>query len=206
MTMILSYSGTIAQLLYPEKHQLDFARIVGELHALLVRFVGPDFIFEWDCNEIAVFDLPSTRITLGWDVRPGKSYSACLTVSVGSETKLPPPPLGSGHQEMCSRLVEQLHRQFPAVAILWHEADVQLTADLIDRLAGELPQLFAFEKPQRVADAGPQELPRSRAAKWVTKAASELVARQSGKSLHGPQGWWRSWREFESNSAQSSTS
>ena len=178
--MMTSYRGTIAQLVYVEKHHLHFAGIVSDLHALLVRFMGPDLIFDWDCDDIASFDLPTTRIALGWDVRPGKGYSACLTVSVCSVTKFPLTPFGSGHQEMCSRLVERLHRQFPALAILWHQTDEYLTADLIDRMVEELPpvmQLFPFEEPQWMADALERQLPHSPVAKQARKAVTEFATR-----------------------------
>ena len=135
--MTTSHSGTIAQLLYAQKHQLNFAQIVGDLHALLMLFAGPHLIFEWDCDDIALFDLSSTRIALGWDTNPGKGYSACLTVSVGSATEPTSPPFNNGHEEMCSRLVERLHKEFPALTILWHQTNEHLTADLIDRLVEE---------------------------------------------------------------------
>ena len=188
--MTASHCGTVAQLVYAQKHQLDFARIVGDLHALLVRFLGPDLIFEWDCDDIALFDLPSTRIALGWQVSPGKGYSACLTVSVGSVTKLPQPLFGNGHQEMCSRLVERLHGQFPALAILWHQTDEHLTADLIDRLVEGLPpvmQLFPFEEPQWVADALARQLPRC-------SASTNLSGRDNHLGRFGGRWGWRSLR------------
>ena len=174
--MTTSHSGTIAQLLYAQKHQLNFAQIVGDLHALLMLFAGPHLIFEWDCDDIALFDLSSTRIALGWDTNPGKGYSACLTVSVGSATEPTSPPFNNGHEEMCSRLVERLHKEFPALTILWHQTNEHLTADLIDRLVEELPpvmQLYPFEEPQWVGDTLARQLPRSPAAMRETEAFSE---------------------------------
>ena len=178
--MTTSHCGTVAQLVYAHKHQLEFAGIVGDLHALLVRFLGPDLIFEWDCDDIALFDLPTTRIALGWDVRPGKGYGACLTVSVGGVTKLPLTPFSSAHQEMCSRLVERLHRQFPALAILWHQTDEYLTADLIDRLVEGLPpvmQLFPFEEPQWMADALGQKVRHRPVSKQARTAVAQFATR-----------------------------
>lgn len=178
--MTTSRCGTVAQLVYAQKQQIDFAGIVGDLHALLVRFAGTDLIFEWDCDEIALFDLPKTRIALGWDVLPGKGYAACLTVSASSVTELTLSQFGAGHHELCSRLVERLHRQFPASAIIWHQINECLTADLIDRLVEGLTpamQMFPFEEPKWMADALEQQLPHRSVAKQSYEPGSELATR-----------------------------
>lgn len=173
--MTTSNSGTIAQLLYAQKHKLNFADIVGDLHASLVRVPSLNLIFEWDCDDIALFDLSDTRIALGWDASPGKGYAACLTISVGRPTEPPLLPFGSGHQHICSQLVERLQTQFPPLATLWHQVNEHLTADLIDRLIEDLPpamQLFPFEEPQWVGDTLARQLPRSPAA---TPEKTELI-------------------------------
>lgn len=160
--MTMSQFGTVAQLVYADKQPLNFARLVGDLHAVLVQLYGPEVSFEWDCEDIAFFDLPSARIALGWDDRPGRGYSACMTVSVGT---LPGAPLllaNDGYEAICSRIVERLHGRFPALAILWHQTEEQLTSDLLDRLTDELPplmQLFPFQEPDWVADAMTRQSP-----------------------------------------------
>jgi hypothetical protein len=170
------HCGTIAQLVYAQKHVLDFTQIVGDLHALLVRFVDKELIFEWDCDDIALFDFPSTRIALGWDTSPGRGYSACLTVSVAGQSVRSGPP--SSNREMCSRLVERIHQNFPALAILWHETDEFITADIIDRLVENLPpvmQLFPFQEPQWMDLESVRSLPRKSVANRVTEAAVETA-------------------------------
>jgi hypothetical protein len=185
--MTTSHRGLIAQLVYGEKHHLDFARIVGDLHSLLVRCPRPQLIFEWEGNDIALFDLFPTRIALGWNASPGKGYAACLTVSVGSVTERPLQPFSNGHQDMCSRLVERLHKDFPALAIFWHETEEHVSADLIDRLVEDLPpvmQLFPFEQPKGVRDTMTRQSPRGAAAMRPKDTATEhLISRKTGHGL-----------------------
>ncbi|MFN4153204.1 MAG: hypothetical protein ACK4HF_00990 [Paracoccaceae bacterium] len=143
--MIVSRFGTVAQMVYAEQQPLSFSQLVGELHSILTRLHGAQLMFERDCEDIAFFDILATRIALGWDDRPGKGYSACLTVSVGSLEDIPPIGTGEDCEEICSRMVERLHRRHPALAILWHQTEEQLTGDLLDRLVERLPpmvQLF----------------------------------------------------------------
>ena len=160
--MTKSQFGTIAQLVYADAQPLNFARVVGDLHSIMERFRGSELRFEWDCEDLAFFDLPDARIVLGWDDQPGKGYSACLTVSVGPPPTIPPQPGADGHEQMCSRLVERLQGRYPATAILWHQTEAHLTADLIDRLIDTLPplmQLFPFEEPDWVAAAMARQSP-----------------------------------------------
>jgi hypothetical protein len=187
--MTKAQSGTIAQMVYADKQPLNFARVVGDLHSILARFRGQELLFQWDCEDIAFFDLPDTRIALGWDDQPGKGYSACLTVSVGPLPQVPPLPGTEGHEEMCSRLVERLQGRFPATAILWHSSDEQLTGDLIDRLVEDLPplmQLFPFREPDWVADAMARQSPGRAVALRGAEAAEEEQTDSSG-SVHPPQ-------------------
>ncbi|MES2434022.1 MAG: hypothetical protein V4586_09390 [Pseudomonadota bacterium] len=164
--MDMSRFGTIAQMVYADKQPLNFARLVGELHAILAQLHGSELMFEWDYEDIAFFDLPATRIALGWDEKPGKGYSACMTVSVGPPPHIAPQLSGSdgydGYEEACSRMVERLHGRYPALAIFWHQSEEQLTCNLFDRLVEELPplmQLFPFQEPDWVADAMARQSP-----------------------------------------------
>ncbi|MDZ4395146.1 hypothetical protein [Cypionkella sp.] len=176
--MDMTRFGTIAQLVYADKQPLNFARLVGELHLILEQFYGPDVSFEWDCEDIAFFDLPATRIALGWDDRPGKGYSACMTVSVGPLPDILPHGASDRYEEICSRMVERLHRRYPALAILWHQTDERLTSDLLDRLIEGLPplmQLFPFQEPDWVADAMARQSP----GRAVALRGAEVVSESS---------------------------
>lgn len=181
--------GTIAQLVYADKQPLNFARVVGDLHSILARFRGSKLKFEWECEDIAYFDLPDARIVLGWDDQPGKGYSACLTVSVGPLPAIPPMPGKGGHEEMCSRLVERLQGKFPATAILWHQTEEQLTGELIDRLVEDLPplmQLFPFQEPDWVADAMARQSPGRAVALRGAEAAKEESADKAPQEAAAP--------------------
>lgn len=149
--------STIAQLVFADPQPLNFARVVGDLHTVLSRFRGTNLRIEWDCEDIALFDLPEARIVLGWNDQPGKGYSACLTVSVGPLPSAPPATVETGgHENMCSRLIERLQSRFPATAILWHQTDQPVGADLLDALVEKLPalmELFPFQEPAWMADA-----------------------------------------------------
>ena len=168
--------GTVAQLVYADKQPLNFARLVGDLHSILVQVYGPEVSFEWDCEDIAFFDLPAARIALGWDDRPGKGYSACMTVSVGTLPGISLSLANGGYEEMCSRIVERVHGLFPALAILWHQTEEQLTSDLLDRLIDELPplmQLFPFQEPDWVAHVMSRQSPGRAVALRGAKEISE---------------------------------
>ena len=191
--MTMSQFGTIAQLVYADKQPLNFAKVVSDLHSILTRFRGNGLKFEWECEDIAFFDLPDARIALGWDNQPGKGYSACLTVSVGPLPVIPPLPGTAGHEEMCSRLVERLQGRFPATAILWHQTEEHLTGDLIDRLVEDLPplmQLFPFQEPDWVADAMARQSPGRavalRGAEAVTAVAPAMTPPAAAPPAPGP--------------------
>lgn len=149
--------STIAQLVFADPQPLNFARVVGDLHSVLTRFRGANLRIEWDCEDIALFDLAETRIVLAWNDQPGKGYSACLTVSVGPLPFAPPQSIDTGsHESMCSRLIERLQARFPATAILWHQTAQDITPDLLDELVDNLPalmELFPFQEPDWMAQA-----------------------------------------------------
>ena len=180
--MNMSQVGTIAQLVYADKQPLNFARLVAELHSILARLHGTDLSFEWDCEDIAFFDLPATRIALGWDDRPGKGYSACMTVSVGPLPNISARSASGEHEEMCSRMVERLHKRYPALSILWHQTEEQLTSDLLDRLIDGLPplmQLFPFQEPDWVADAMARQSPSRAVALRVAEVVKKPTIKQT---------------------------
>ena len=177
--MSMPQFGTVAQLVYADKQPLNFARLVGDLHSILVQIYGLDVLFEWDCEDIAFLDLPAARIALGWDDKPGKGYSACMTVSVGPLPSISLLSGNDGWEEICSRIVEVVHGRFPALAILWHQTKEELTSDLLDRLVEQLPplmQLFPFQEPDWVADAMTRQSP-SRAV--ALRGADEISEPES---------------------------
>ena len=56
----------IASLLYAKRPLLNFAHIVGELHTTLRNCPHKLIRVSWDHEDLAIFDLDGSRITLGW--------------------------------------------------------------------------------------------------------------------------------------------
>lgn len=52
----------------------ELCNVVGDLNAFLVQDHGLNALFEWNCEDIAFLDLPTARISLGWDIRLGRGY------------------------------------------------------------------------------------------------------------------------------------
>lgn len=137
--------STIAELLFLQAPPMNFARLVGDLDAVLARVHQTDRILTWDCEDIASFDMPGTRIVLATSENPRPGVAASLTISVGP-SHLPPARIDcdelgtmSRHAEFCSKLVERVHPRLHADAIFWHQCAGPVEADLIDHLAYSAP-------------------------------------------------------------------
>lgn len=137
--------STIAELLFLQAPPMNFARLVGDLDAVLTRVHQTDRILTWDCEDIASFDMPGTRIVLATSENPRPGVAASLTISVGP-SHLPParidcdePGKMSRHAEFCSKLVERVQPRLRADAIFWHQCEGPVESDLIDHLAYSVP-------------------------------------------------------------------
>lgn len=145
----------IAELVFVAKPQINFARLVGDLDAVLARFQGPDRHLTWDCEDVAIFDMPGTRIALACNEAPQSGVAASLMISVGP-TPLPTQlnarkPLqrkGVSHEALCSKLVERVQARLAPDAVFWHQCATPVTADLIDELSNVLPELSHRPDPQ----------------------------------------------------------
>lgn len=133
--------STIAELLFLQAPPMNFARLVGDLDAVLARVQQTDRTLTWDCEDIASFNMPGTRIVLATSENPRPGAAASLTISVGpshlAADDSDSPDLGtmSRHAAFCSRLVERVHPRLHADAIFWHQYEGLVDADLLDRLA-----------------------------------------------------------------------
>lgn len=128
-----SHTGTVAQLVYEPAERPHFAQCIGELHCILAEDSSRDVAFEWAREDMAYFDLASTRLALGW-------HDDSLIVSAG--------PLADaaddgdeGYITLCSQIVEQLHQSQPAAAILWHRVERPMTCALFDQMRHDLPAI-----------------------------------------------------------------
>lgn len=136
-----SMPGTICQLVCDAETQVNFARLVGDLDQVLRRFSACPVDLTWDCEDVAVFDMPGTRILLGWNEGIGLDRVSCLTISVG------PSPLAAvagqfpAHDTMCVQLAERVQRRIPHEAVLWHHMPGVVTSETLDELVDALPRL-----------------------------------------------------------------
>lgn len=137
--------STIAELLFLQTPPMNFARLVADLDAVLARVHQTDRSLTWDCEDIASFDMPGTRIVLANAQNPRPGVAASLTISVGP-SHLPAPKAETGaleklsrHAEFCSKLVERVHPRLHANAILWHQCEGLVEPDLLDQLAYSAP-------------------------------------------------------------------
>lgn len=148
--MIPPARSTIAQLLYPQDQAFDFARIVAELEAVLMRVPGDpakagQIQITWDCDDLVTFDMDDTRILLSCVEFGRGGHATCLTVSVGPADLFS--RTASHHAVLCSRLVERIQFRFVPAAILWQEVEGPVNADVADELIDCLPSLKAVLPP-----------------------------------------------------------
>ncbi len=203
--MAKSRFGTVAQLLYADRPPLNFGRVVDDLHFVLARLHGVDLAPDWDCDDVAVFDLPTARISLGWDNKPGKGYAACLTVSVGPLPETAILTDSNAYVEICSRLVERFNAHFPAIAILWHEAEDHLTGDCIDRLIEDLPplmQLFPFQEPDWMAEVMTHQSPGRATALRVADSPRLRFTKDASRDQYSSPSAMRTAKQNDDSSHQ----
>ncbi|MEO5613313.1 MAG: hypothetical protein ABIR04_00085 [Cypionkella sp.] len=146
--------STIAELLFLQDPKLNFARLVADLDAVLARFHDKDRELTWDCEDLASFDMPGTRIVLATADAPRPGIAASLTLSVGP-SHLPPRlnahPLrrhaAVRHEALCSKLVERVQARLNPDAVYWHEWAHPVTSEVIDSLAYAQPKSSQRAEP-----------------------------------------------------------
>ncbi len=149
-------NSTIAQLLFAEKVPLNLARLVADMEMVATRISTVEHRLTWDCDDIAIFDFPGTRIVLGWTESLYQGISACLTLSVG------PSPLsghigatGFRHHALCSRLVERVSADSNPDAVLWRELAGIVTPEYVDTMLEEMIDLPNLLEPACPAGSAP---------------------------------------------------
>lgn len=136
--------STIAEILFLNAPNLNFARLVSDLDSVLARFADNDRHLTWEYEDIACFDMPGTRIVLATSDTPRPGVTISLTLSVGP-SHLPPrlnaaplrqnPPVG--HDALCSRLVERVQSRLNPDAVLWHSVQGVVSAEVLDGLCAD---------------------------------------------------------------------
>ncbi len=147
--------STIAELLFLDVPNLNFARLVSDLDTVLARFSELDRQLTWDYEDIASFDMPGTRIVLASTEAPRPGIAMSLTLSVGP-SHLPPRLNASPEQEfprlrhdaLCSRLVERVRARLNPDAVMWHECEGLVSPEVLDALAYLQPGVSPRKDPQ----------------------------------------------------------
>jgi len=151
--------STIAQLVCSADTHVNFARLVSDLDTVLQRFGDTRPQLKWDCDDVAIFDLPGTRILLGWCDDFRSDRTGCLTLAVGPS----PLPANSGarvsNDAICLRLVERVQDRLAPRAVVWHQVPGVTSAETVDGLIAALPGRTAqpaAEAEAPVAKAAPE--------------------------------------------------
>lgn len=174
-TQTIRCESTVAQLLFTVPLPIHFARLVSDLQQMLSRFQDLPLRLNWDCGDIAIFDMPGTRILLGWSDAPTRGVTTCLTLSVGPSPHpndgFSPPP---AYDLVCSRIVERLQQRCKPAALLWHQISGVFDSDALDMLMDTMaPFKVAPPEPPKIdADAIFLKLPPDmRAPRHIPSAA-----------------------------------
>jgi hypothetical protein len=134
--------STIAELLFHDIPDLDFARLVSDLDTVLARFRDIERRLNWDYDDIATFDMPGTRIVLAISESPRNGAAMGLMLSVGPSHMIPQQnavmtrsdqPVR--HEALCARLVERVKARMNPDEVLWHTCAGLVGAEELDALA-----------------------------------------------------------------------
>ena len=144
--------SVIAELTFIEAPPINFARLVADLDSVLARLHTKNRQLTWDCEDVAIFDMPGTRIALAYNDSPRAAVAATLTLSVGPSQVAAlaggDAPIPAQHGVLCSKLVERVQARLKPDAIVWHETDAVVTVEVIDSLSTPTP----LARPRPAAD------------------------------------------------------
>ncbi len=139
-------SSRVAELLFTELPQCDFARTISEIGALLTRICGDQCKINWDYDDVASFDMPGTRILISYSDSPYQEFIARLVLSVGPSGVSP--VAGQSvmvHTALCSKMVARLQQRCAPDEVRWRNIVGVVTAEEIDKLV-EIPASEAAPK------------------------------------------------------------
>jgi hypothetical protein len=137
--------SSVAHVLLGPCSDINFAHVVGEMQRSLGEYVEATHSLEWKEDDIAIFDLETTRIvfaieSFAYSSKISNSYSSCLMVSVGPpldshSTKKPNPP----HDKLSQMIVNRISAYYGVAEVIWQTYEAPMTAEAIDALMTDLP-------------------------------------------------------------------
>lgn len=165
--------GTIGQLLCASTTQVNFARLVNDLGNVLGRFGDAAPLVTWDCDDIAIFDMPGTRILLGWTDDLGPEKMGCLSVAVCPSHLPATSGQVLGYEAICVKLIGRVQEKLQPIAVFWHQVEGIITAADIDARVETLPMNVVALPKAGEADAAPL---RATGTDGLAEPAAEPVA------------------------------
>lgn len=168
--------STIAALLFAEETTVNFARLVGDLDAVLGRFSRVPHHLTWDCDDVAIFDLPGTRIVLGWSDAEAGDGLASLILSAGPSPVAVVAGARLANDALCLRLVERVQTRLDPCAVLWQSREGLIDAEVIDDIATHLPSRADLAQAAELAKAPQTAMAEADPAEASAPATSEPEA------------------------------
>ena len=124
----------IAQLVFAADPNINLSNLVRELDTVLQRINCIERHLAWDYDDVAIFDMPGTRIILALINAPRSGVAKSLTVSVGPSVLKWNGFAKLNYANLCTRLVERLQARLHADGIIWHDSQDLVEPDLIDAI------------------------------------------------------------------------
>jgi hypothetical protein len=142
-------NSTIAQLLFVQRPDLNFAHVVSELDSALARCPAERRSMTWDCDDVAIFDLDGSRIVLAYAEDLEGTYAACLSVSVGhGPVRSLSDALARKRDSLCRMLTDRIASRYGIDDVIWHQTSEPVTSELLDDLLEQLPRARLITPPR----------------------------------------------------------
>lgn len=178
----------ITQLLYIGEPNLNFAHVVTDLCDVFTPVNGPAPHLQWDCDDIALLDLPNARIVIGFSENIPGPHATCVTVAIGQSPRAGTAVLDHAAQsDLSQQIAALINQRSQSDAQQSQTIDQPLTPDLIDQLVDRLfqPLATASGNPEvaTVPDLSADPTPQSQSPehsdmdRLMRRLSSELVAR-----------------------------
>ncbi len=186
---------SVAHIMFGPCSDINFAHVVGEMQRTLTDCMETPYSLEWKQDDVAIFDLETTRIVFAIDSYAAREemsghYSGCLMVSVGPglsgrESVRP----GAAHDSLCQLIVRRISGCYDVAEVIWRETDMRMTEETIDTLIGDVP---VPESAEIILEAEPAEerlythddvIPLRKTRKISFRAVDEADIDTAGSSL-----------------------